>query len=264
MLVSMMIAIKFGKAFFRLRKKTAVVTDSRIKTITEVLTGMLSVKAFCWEEPFIEKITATRKAEAGHIRQSQTMSGINLSLSQAAPALSTMVTFLVSWQVGNALVLSQVLTVMALLQVLRTSIGKKFVRFMEAFPEAHAAVLRMQAFLLLPEMVPLPAPGPDADGASILFKHASFAWPVASVAEEKAVAAALESSEATCSSQAGVMAVTDISLSVHPGDLVIVNGAVRCAFVNHTMCSRMVCAIRVCVAPHPYLAWSCWPRASQQ
>ena len=87
-----------------------------------------------------------------------------------------MVTFLVCWYTGKELKLSTVLQTVALLQVLRTSVGKKFVRFMEAFPEAHSAVQRLQEFLLLPEIQLPPAPTAEAAGAAILFKNATFTW----------------------------------------------------------------------------------------
>jgi ABC-type bacteriocin/lantibiotic exporter with double-glycine peptidase domain len=140
MVVSMIVAVAFGKGFFKLRGKAAAHTDGRIKSTSDALSGMLSVKAFGWEQPFIDKIATIREQEAGTIRKSQAMSGINLTLQVAAPAISSMVIFVVHWRLGNELELSTVLTTIALLQVLRTSIGKKFVRFMESFPEAHAAM----------------------------------------------------------------------------------------------------------------------------
>ena len=247
MMLSMVVAISFGKSFYNLREKTAVLTDFRIKTITEVLSGMLSVKAFCWEQPFISKISGARKDEAKNIRKSQFMSGVNLTLQVAAPALSSMVTFLVCWSSGKELKLSTVLQTVALLQVLRTSVGKKFVRFMEAFPEAHSAVQRLQEFLLLPEIQLPPAPTAADAGAAIVFKNATFTWSALSCGDESADGADGADGAEGADGKKGdsnpttsgsgddggsersappVVAVSDITLSVHPGDLVIVNGAV--------------------------------------
>lgn len=208
--------------------RQAVLTDFRIKTITEVLSGMLSVKAFCWEQPFITKISGARKDEAKNIRKSQAMSGVNLTLQVAAPALSSMVTFLVCWHSGKELKLSTVLQTVALLQVLRTSVGKKFVRFMEAFPEAHSAVHRLQEFLLLPEIKLPSAPTELADGAAVSFRNATFAWPrdESGDADAHDDGSSSSSGSATATGAPPTIAVKDLTLNVHTGDLVIVNGAV--------------------------------------
>lgn len=151
MLLSMVLNMRFSKIFFRLRQATAMYTDDRVKTISEVLRSMLSVKAFAWETPFSKSVVQSRASEAHHIRLAQLMSAVNNALYTSAPMLATFCTFTVYWDLQKELTLGTVLTIMALYQVLRTSIGKKFTRFIENAPEAHAALGRLQTFLCLDE-----------------------------------------------------------------------------------------------------------------
>ena len=38
------------------RRITAVRSDERIKLATEVISAIMSVKAYCWEPPFMDKV----------------------------------------------------------------------------------------------------------------------------------------------------------------------------------------------------------------
>ena len=44
-----------------LRSKTAALTDDRIKTMSEVITGIRTIKTYAWEESFINLITRLRR-----------------------------------------------------------------------------------------------------------------------------------------------------------------------------------------------------------
>ena len=44
-----LIQIRFSKVLFKVRKRTAEATDARVRAITEILAGIMTVKAFGWE-----------------------------------------------------------------------------------------------------------------------------------------------------------------------------------------------------------------------
>jgi len=97
----------------------------RVRTISEVFAGITSVKAYCWEKPFLDKIAMIRADERATLIRSQSMKGLNLALYFATPALSVLCTFSVYWARGNRLEISTVYGTMSLLHVLRQSLNPK-------------------------------------------------------------------------------------------------------------------------------------------
>ncbi|CDQ68924.1 unnamed protein product [Oncorhynchus mykiss] len=51
----------FGKLFGSLRSKTAVLTDSRIRTMNEVVSGIRIIKMYAWEKPFSALVNEVRR-----------------------------------------------------------------------------------------------------------------------------------------------------------------------------------------------------------
>ncbi|XP_055867950.1 ATP-binding cassette sub-family C member 4-like isoform X5 [Biomphalaria glabrata] len=52
-----------GKLFSKLRHKTAIHTDERVKVMNEIISGMRVIKMYCWEKPFGELVEKIRKLE---------------------------------------------------------------------------------------------------------------------------------------------------------------------------------------------------------
>eukprot|EP00056_Hartaetosiga_gracilis_P018850 m.12141 g.12141 ORF g.12141 m.12141 type:complete len:1358 (-) comp7126_c0_seq2:2775-6848(-) len=147
LVLAIILTFYLGKRFGVLRRRTAGFTDKRVKLTSEVLSSMLSVKAYGWEEPFLQKLGKLRKDEAASILRSQRLRATNASMYFAATAIAALATFVVVWAQKRELDLSTVVFILAFLQVLRIGIGKKLTRFMETTPECLVAVDRMQKFL---------------------------------------------------------------------------------------------------------------------
>jgi hypothetical protein len=69
---------------------------------------MVTVKAYGWEEAFLNAIGAIRKEEAASILAAQTLKAINLTLYFAQSILASMVTFAVYSERGRTFTLPQV------------------------------------------------------------------------------------------------------------------------------------------------------------
>lgn len=50
-----------GRLFSKLRHKTAIHTDERVKVMNEIITGMRVIKMYCWEKPFGDLVSKLRK-----------------------------------------------------------------------------------------------------------------------------------------------------------------------------------------------------------
>ena len=151
LLLTLPLQIYFGKRFAVQRRITAGVTDKRVRKTGEMFSGISTVKAYCWERPLSAHVGELRDAERASIFVSQRMKAYNITFYIATPALATLATFSVFWAQGRRLEVASVFTTIALLQVLRVTVGKQFAGFIEAAPECLVAVSRIKRFLLQPE-----------------------------------------------------------------------------------------------------------------
>ena len=136
-----------AKQFASIRAATAAETDQRVRHISEVIDGINSVKSYTWEIPFFKFIDVFRVAELFHIRRSQVLKALNFGLYYAVAPVASFITFVVFKATGGTLTLPIVFSVMSLLTVLRTSIGRHWTRSIETGSEALAASKRIENFL---------------------------------------------------------------------------------------------------------------------
>ena len=127
-ILSLPLQMYFGKRFAIQRKKTAKYTVKRVHLTGEVLTGIITVKSNVWEASFRKMINGFRARERRSIFIALTLKAVNHALEFATPYISTAGTFLVFWATNNTLDTSTVFSTMALIHVLRMSIGKHLTR----------------------------------------------------------------------------------------------------------------------------------------
>ena len=53
--------VYFGKQFAYRRRKTAAITDKRVRLTSEVLGGIMSIKAYVWEKAFLDMLGKLRR-----------------------------------------------------------------------------------------------------------------------------------------------------------------------------------------------------------
>lgn len=70
----------FANMFRKLRQVTVDIRDERIKNISDMLAGILIVKFYAWEIPFIAKINSLRTNEMNYIKKSAVLKAINQSI----------------------------------------------------------------------------------------------------------------------------------------------------------------------------------------
>jgi ATP-binding cassette subfamily C (CFTR/MRP) protein 4 len=70
----------FAKRFGSLRKIVVQFRDERIKSISDMLSGVLIVKLYAWEAPFLEKIKSWRNSETAIIWKANILKAINESI----------------------------------------------------------------------------------------------------------------------------------------------------------------------------------------
>lgn len=99
--------------------------------------------------------------------------------------------------------------------------GKKFVRFVENYPEVHAAMYRFQDFMRLPEYSRPEVPKGARPGV-LLLENATFRWAVPGFDQS----AGTDDGEGDASPVQPQLALQGVSASLKPGDLLVVAGEV--------------------------------------
>ena len=116
-----------GRQAGQARRRTAGITDTRVRLMSEVLAGIQSVKAFVWEEPFRQSIAAARRLERASLARAALMRALGLATFFCASPLAAFATFFMVWARGGILHLSTVFAVMSVLQVIRCVFVSGFV-----------------------------------------------------------------------------------------------------------------------------------------
>ncbi|KAI4581551.1 hypothetical protein MJG53_009994 [Ovis ammon polii x Ovis aries] len=132
--------------------KTAALTDKRIRTMSEVITGIRTIKMNAWEKSFIDRITRLRSKEISKILKSSYLRGMNLASFFTVSKIMIFVTFITNELLDNRITASQVFVVVTLFEALRFSSTLYFPMAVEKMSEAVVSLRRIKNFLSLDEI----------------------------------------------------------------------------------------------------------------
>lgn len=143
----------FGKLFSKYRSKTAALTDSRIRTMNEVVSGIRIIKMYAWEKPFAMLVNDVRRKEISKIMSSSYLRGLNMASFFTANKIILFVTFTVYVLVGNTMSASRVFVAVSLYSAVRLTVTLFFPAAIEKVSESAISIRRIKKFLLLDELV---------------------------------------------------------------------------------------------------------------
>uniref|UniRef100_A0A3Q4H7C3 Multidrug resistance-associated protein 4 n=1 Tax=Neolamprologus brichardi TaxID=32507 RepID=A0A3Q4H7C3_NEOBR len=144
----------FGRLFSRLRAETAVLTDERIRTMSEVISGIRVIKMYGWEKPFGALVDEVRRMEISKIMKSSYLRGLNMASFFAASKVIIFITVCVYVLTGNKLSASRVFMAVSLYGAVRLTITLFFPCAIEKVSESLISIERIKQFLLLDEVAP--------------------------------------------------------------------------------------------------------------
>ncbi|XP_037617466.1 multidrug resistance-associated protein 4-like isoform X2 [Sebastes umbrosus] len=142
----------FGRLFSKFRSKTAVLTDSRIRTMNEVVSGIRIIKMYAWEKPFSALVTEVRRKEISMIMKSSYLRGLNMASFFCASKLILFVTFTLYVLLGNTITASRVFVTVSLYTAVRLTVTLFFPSAIEKLFESRVSIRRIQEFLMLDEI----------------------------------------------------------------------------------------------------------------
>ncbi|XP_035250475.1 multidrug resistance-associated protein 4 [Anguilla anguilla] len=143
----------FGRLFSSFRSKTAALTDNRIRTMNEVVSGMRIIKMYAWEKPFSALVNEVRRKEISKVLKSSYLRGLNMASFFVAGKVIVFVTFAVYVLVGNTISASRVFVTVSLYSAVRLTVTLFFPSAVEKVSETLISVRRIKNFLLLDETV---------------------------------------------------------------------------------------------------------------
>ncbi|XP_070656492.1 ATP-binding cassette sub-family C member 4-like [Bos indicus] len=152
LIIFMLLQSFSGKLFSSLRSKSAAFTDTRLRTMNEVITGIRTIKMYAWEKLFAELITRLRRKEISKILRRSYLDGMNLIFFDTASKLILFITFTTYVLLGNTITVNQVFLAITLYQVVQFTGILLFPTAIENIAETVASVRRIKNFLLLDEL----------------------------------------------------------------------------------------------------------------
>uniref|UniRef100_A0A3Q2PI33 Multidrug resistance-associated protein 4 n=1 Tax=Fundulus heteroclitus TaxID=8078 RepID=A0A3Q2PI33_FUNHE len=136
----------FGKLFERAlcRSKTAVLTDSRIRIMSEVVSGIRIIKMYAWEKPLSALITEVRGKEIHQIMKSSYLRGLNMASFFASSKITVFVTFTVYALLGNTITASSVFVTVSLYGTIKLTVTLFFPLAIEKLSETVVSIHRIK------------------------------------------------------------------------------------------------------------------------
>ncbi|XP_070582140.1 ATP-binding cassette sub-family C member 4-like [Ptychodera flava] len=140
-----------GKLFGKLRRKTAVLTDERVRLMDEIVNAMRVIKMYAWEKPFSGMVVRVRKSEIAKVMAAAIPRSINLTVGlvgNRALDLAMLVAYSLSTDYMRA---STMYLIVMYCSTLRGTFLRFYPKAMQMKSECTVSLKRIQAFLLLPE-----------------------------------------------------------------------------------------------------------------
>uniref|UniRef100_A0AAX7TN41 ATP-binding cassette, sub-family C (CFTR/MRP), member 12 n=1 Tax=Astatotilapia calliptera TaxID=8154 RepID=A0AAX7TN41_ASTCA len=99
-LIFVPVQIFLAKLINKFRWKSLLITDSRVRTMNEILNSIKLIKMYAWEDSFEKTITGLRKNEKKQLQKVSYVQTINISIANILPSIATILTFLVHTLLG--------------------------------------------------------------------------------------------------------------------------------------------------------------------
>ena len=186
----------------KLQGRLMVAKDARVSRTAEALGAIKLLKSAGWEQGFGVRVTAARALELGILTKSVGLEMLFGCLWESVPLLVALVAFLDFTSRGGILTAANVFTSLALFDLIRFPL-LVFPEMMSNAANCTVSLRRVQAFL---EAEELPPPALHVGGPLFRAVDAEFSWH--------------------SESGRGAAVLSHVSLSINPGELLLVVGAV--------------------------------------
>uniref|UniRef100_A0A7N5ZUU6 ATP-binding cassette, sub-family C (CFTR/MRP), member 12 n=1 Tax=Anabas testudineus TaxID=64144 RepID=A0A7N5ZUU6_ANATE len=154
-LIFIPIQLFMAKLINKFRWKAMLMTDSRVRTMNEILSSIKLIKMYAWEDSFEKKIAG-------------------MSITSIIPTFATVITFITHTSLGLSLNTSEAFTTIAIFNSMRFCLALLPLST-KALAEAAVSIARLRKILLIQNPDPYLIQSKDSDSA-IVMKNATFCW----------------------------------------------------------------------------------------
>lgn len=140
-----------GRWFVKYRRQTTVVTDKRVRIISEVISAMRLIKFYCWEIPFAALIGRIREDEVAKTKKTYFLKATNSALSFVGSNIIIFASLVTYVKMGNTLEPETVYMIISLFNGIRMVVTNNFSAGIATGAEALVAANRVQKLLLISE-----------------------------------------------------------------------------------------------------------------
>ncbi|KAK9692619.1 hypothetical protein K7432_014250 [Basidiobolus ranarum] len=164
----------FAKRFSYMREETVKYRDDRIRSLSDVLSGINLVKLSAWEDALRQCISELREKELKYIGKANNMRAFNMASYFFFQSVISVFTFITYWALGEPFRADKVFVSLTLFNVMRMTMANYFPQALASFAEARVSANRIKEFLLLPELKPLESSKETVDKSSEAEHSTSF------------------------------------------------------------------------------------------
>ncbi|XP_060665712.1 probable multidrug resistance-associated protein lethal(2)03659 [Drosophila nasuta] len=136
----------------KLRLRTALVTDRRVRMMNEIISGIQVIKMYAWEKPFEKMVSSTRVSEMSVIRKVNYIRGILLSFEITLGRIAIFASLLAYVLTGGQLTAERAFCVTAFYNILRRTVSKFFPSGMSQVAELLVSMQRISQFMIREEI----------------------------------------------------------------------------------------------------------------
>uniref|UniRef100_A0A8C2ZSW9 ATP-binding cassette sub-family C member 5 n=1 Tax=Cyclopterus lumpus TaxID=8103 RepID=A0A8C2ZSW9_CYCLU len=173
-LIFIPVQVCLAKLINTYRGKTILITDSRVRTMNEILNSVKLIKMYAWEDSFEKKIADFRKNEKKELQKVSCVQNANSSITSIIPTIATVLTFIVHTSLSLKLNTSDAFTTIAIFNSLRFCLALMPL-CAKVLAEAAVSLKRLRKILLIQNPEPYLIQRKDRDSA-IVMKNATLSW----------------------------------------------------------------------------------------
>ncbi|XP_034727072.1 multidrug resistance-associated protein 9 [Etheostoma cragini] len=168
--------LQFGmaKLINMFRWKSILITDSRVRTMNEILSSIKLIKMYAWEDSFEKTVAGLRKKEKKELQKASYVQNVNNSITSIVPALACIATFIVHTVLGLKLDTSDAFTTIGVFNAMRFALAL-LPLIVKSLAEAAVSLTRLRKILVIQNPESYLIQRKDSDSA-IVMKNATFSW----------------------------------------------------------------------------------------